>query len=60
MKLMVWSARSYLLDFLGIELTAAFGSDEHHAVGTLVAIECGGSSILQYGYALHFLGRGYT
>ena len=22
-----------------------------------VAIECGGSSILQYGYALHFLGR---
>ena len=44
------------LDFLGIELTA-LGSDEHHAVGTLVAIECGGSSILQYGYALHFLGR---
>ena len=44
------------LDFLGIELTA-LGSDEHHAVGTLVAIECSGSSILQYGYALHFLGR---
>ena len=44
------------LDFLRIELTA-FGSDEHHAVGTLVAIECSGSSILQYGYALYFLGR---